>query len=93
MTTRAGKPLNPPVTDSAPTPGDFPLGSPLSRAAARAMVERMEQCSKNLEVVVKFIDSEGKVIHPNPDGERLEKAGAMVIVVRFVKPDHMQDLL
>jgi hypothetical protein len=28
------------ATDSTPRPGDFPLGSPQSRAAARALVER-----------------------------------------------------
>jgi len=31
------------ATDSAPQPGDFPLGSPESRAAARARVGRMQE--------------------------------------------------
>ncbi|HTZ33864.1 MAG TPA: hypothetical protein VMH31_15505, partial [Methylomirabilota bacterium] len=32
-----------PATNSAPQPGDFPLGSPESRAAARAKVGRMQE--------------------------------------------------
>jgi hypothetical protein len=30
-----------PATDSGPKPGDFPLGSPQSRAAARMLMERV----------------------------------------------------
>jgi hypothetical protein len=88
MTTKTRKSLSLPATDSPPKPGDFPLGSPLSRAASRAMVERMEQDSKNRDVVVRIIGSDGKVKHRDPDGEDHERAGAMVITVRLVEPDH-----
>jgi hypothetical protein len=87
MNTNAGKSLNLSATDSAPKPGDFPLGSPLSRAAARAKVERMEQASKTDDTVVRIVGSDGKVKYFSPDGEKRAHAGAMVITVRAVKPD------
>jgi hypothetical protein len=31
-----------PVTDRTPRPGDFPVGSPASRAAARALLRRKD---------------------------------------------------
>jgi hypothetical protein len=87
MTTKARKQPSLPATDSTPKPGDFPLGSPLSRAASRAMVDRVEQDSRNDDVVVRIIGSDGKFKYPSADGEARMRAGAMVITVRFVKPD------
>jgi hypothetical protein len=49
-----------PVTNSGPRPGDFPLGSPLSRAASRALLERMEQDSEKIHVVIECIGAPEK---------------------------------
>ena len=46
-----------PVTDSSPRPGDFPLGSPESRAAARTLADRLGASEEVLRVVVKHIGS------------------------------------
>ena len=39
-----------PATDSGPKPGDFPLGSPQSRAAARMKLEAQEEPVMKIEV-------------------------------------------
>lgn len=57
MTIKPRKPLNLPATDSVPKPGDFPLGSPQSRAASRALLERIEQGSEKIRVVIEYIGS------------------------------------
>jgi hypothetical protein len=44
-----------PVTDSSPDPGDFPLGSTESRAAARALADRLGASGEVLRVVVEHI--------------------------------------
>ena len=45
------------VTDSDPNPGDFPLGSTESRAAARAFADRLSASQEALRVVVEHIGS------------------------------------
>jgi hypothetical protein len=87
MTTNAGKPLDLSATDSTPIAGDVPLDSPVSRAAARAKVQRMEQDAESRAVVVSIVGADGKVKYFSPDGEKRADAGAMFIAVRVVKPD------
>jgi hypothetical protein len=54
------KPLLP-VTNPGPRPGDFPIGSLESRAAARALVESESEMKETLRIVVTFIKSDGSV--------------------------------
>ena len=58
------------------------------RAASRAMVKRMEHDSKDRCMVVRIIDSNGKVKYLNSDGQNLEHEDAKVITVRLVEPKH-----
>jgi hypothetical protein len=44
------------ATDSGPKPGDFPLGSELSRAAARAMLSARDDKPTELQIV--FVEAE-----------------------------------
>jgi hypothetical protein len=53
------KPLLP-VTNPGPRPGDFPIGSLESRAAARALVESKSK-KEALRMVVEFIKPDGSV--------------------------------
>jgi hypothetical protein len=53
-----------PDTDfSGPRPGDFPLYSPASRAAARAVLERLGSIDRPPNLVIVFME-------PSPDGPR-----------------------
>jgi hypothetical protein len=45
------KPQPLPATDSAPRPGDFPVGSPESRAAARLMLRQRSTESQRIEII------------------------------------------
>ncbi len=46
-----------PATDSAPKPGDYPLGSLQSRAAARAVVDSMAE--EELVIQIVFVGPDG----------------------------------
>lgn len=52
MRTKPRESLNLPAT---PKPGDFPLGSMESRAASRALLERMDQGSEKIRVIIEHI--------------------------------------
>jgi hypothetical protein len=43
-----------PVTDATPRPGDFPLGSPASRAAARAFRESRLVAESGLQIHISY---------------------------------------
>jgi hypothetical protein len=45
------------ATNARPKPGDYPLGSTESRAAARALADRLRVSGEVLRVVVKHIGS------------------------------------
>jgi hypothetical protein len=47
-----GRPMAQAATDSGPKPGDFPLGSEKSRAAARAMLAAREEAFDDTQVFV-----------------------------------------
>jgi hypothetical protein len=57
---RAERPLG--ATDSGVRPGDFPLGSAASRAAARATLEAKRAGRKTVEIIV-------CPLVPNPDDD------------------------
>jgi len=46
-----------PATNASPRPGDYPLGSTESRAAARALADRLTASGEVLRVIVKHIGS------------------------------------
>lgn len=57
-------------------PGDFPIGSPESRAAARAMAERFPSLPDIISVYVEpLVDAEGKHIY---GGQRSDSVSASV---------------
>jgi hypothetical protein len=60
VTTKPRRPPNLPATDSAPKPGDFPLGSPKSRAASHVLLEQMGQSTEKIRVVVEYIGAPEK---------------------------------
>jgi hypothetical protein len=75
VTTKPRKLLDLPAADSVPKPGDFPLGSPQSRTASRALLDRMDQSSEKIRVVVECIGApeknwEFEVSYPNAGGVR-----------------------
>jgi hypothetical protein len=43
------------ATDSAPRPGDFPLGSPASRAAARLQVGRLRDSRRRVQIITSVL--------------------------------------
>lgn len=76
---------------SGPRPGEFPLGSELSRAAARAMLDSRAVDSGKLHlVVVRRFDDTGLTLPPNL--EQILRASGLVppdgtVCVRLDKPD------
>jgi hypothetical protein len=48
------------ATDSGLRPGEFPLGSEMSRAAARAMLLTLEACNPGFEMVIRFVEHNGQ---------------------------------
>jgi len=46
------------ATSASPKPGDYPLGSTESRAAARALADRLSASQEVLRIVVKHIGSQ-----------------------------------
>jgi hypothetical protein len=46
------------ATNASPKPGDYPLGSSESRAAARALADRLTASGEVLRIVIKHIGSQ-----------------------------------
>jgi hypothetical protein len=68
-----------PATDSELRPGDFPLGSIESRAAARAKLERIKvNPGDTLHIIVERIGGDGKT--PLPPPERIEWEGGVTVI-------------
>src|SRR5215469_7055085 len=58
------------ATDSIPRPGDFPLGSPASRAAARLQAGRLSDSRRRMQIISKRLRkmrSPSNVILPHED--------------------------
>jgi len=61
-----------PATDSTPRPGDFPIGSPESRAAVRAMLKRTP--STTIRATIVHIGQDGSKL---PAPERIKWPGGV----------------
>ena len=75
-----------PVTNSGPKPGDFPIGSVESRAAARALAEHKTEVKKVLRVEVEHMWERGPGKLPPelpPDTRHESETGIVEIVHRL----------
>ena len=59
-------------------PGDYPLGSPEGRAAARACLQDPKHPVPILQFVGACYDSEGRILGPNLDFRRAEVGGRIL---------------
>ena len=76
MTNNQGGKPSLPATDSTPRPGDFPIGSIESRAAARARLEHTKDNPGEVDhVQIVHIGHDGKMPLPLP--KRIEWPGGM----------------
>jgi len=73
---RSEKPLPHPATVSLPRPGDFPVGSLESRAAARAVVEKSNNRLPDFQVVV-WVPSELLLARAPEIGGKLPEIAAL----------------
>jgi hypothetical protein len=64
-----------PATERGPRPGDFPVGSPESRAAARALLEKIESDERIFRIIICSDHARPRVGGPGvpgPDGRIVE---------------------
>ena len=87
-----------PATNEGPRPGDFPIGSALSRAAARMLLKRKEQaeeCKTNRPPDVRFVCDLPHHLVPvesasseRPRGNRVDRHVNSGEIVEVVFPAH-----
>ena len=82
------------ATDSLPKPGDFPLGSPASRAAARLQVGRLRDSRRRVQIITNVLlpslPDEDPKDRNVPHATKWSDCGDVLMRIVYI-PSHLMD--